>query len=1147
MMKCIQGLLTVAAMVFAWLAGNAGAAPVDENVIRQVATNYIANHISVHGSWNGETSPSIAAIQLVRHEGIPVAYNVTVLPSGHLFMAYDDDFSPVLLYSPESSFDPDRIGIPDSPEAWIIPETHAVYQKLQKDKLDLAARDAAIVDQERSHSRSVRAWNFFNQPSDKFVPQSRLKAALNKDFSPDLISGAVASVDALLKTAWAQGSSTLSNYNLYTPAVTGPPACSHALTGCVATATGQLMKYWNWPAAGTGSHSYLSNSQTRSADFNHAYNWTSMPTTLVASSTSTQIDAVARLLSDAGVAADMNYGCSVSGAWPEIVAKTALPGYFKYKTGAQSVYRNGINPLTQLRETAAYTAPAFFAAIKAELDATPPRPMLFQMFTVDRTSGHAVVVDGYQTGTTDMVHINLGWGTSYNAFYDISNNWTSSTLTWDATSQGVFTHIEPDTAANCFPALSSSSQWANATGLTSSVSVTASSGCPWTASSNQNWITITSGATGSGNGTVSYTVAANVSTTSRTGALTIAGQSFTVSQAGSGGSASNLIVNPGFESGATAWTQSSAGGFPIITNEPSYAHAGSYDAWLGGYDSGNDFLYQKVTIPSNAQTATLQFWSKVSTSETGGLTYDWLTADLYNGTTGAYLDTLVELSNLDSPNWSLRNTQFDVSAYRGQSIYLGFSAVTDESGNTNFRIDDVSLTVSTGASSLPAAPAIGAVTAGNASVSVAFTPGSIGTGTLVNYWAACSSNNADYIFGSGSSSPITVSGLTNGTVYYCWALTRSTIGDGAWSSASSAVTPVGSSLPDLVVSALSSPANGVIGGQISMSATVLNQGAGSAGASRLGFYFSTDATITTGDTFSGTSCGMVALTPGNSQVCSGTVSIPATLAPGTYYFGAYADDLLEVGESDGGNNTRSAPISLTSPLTGMFWNASESGWGISVTQHGSMIFLTWYAYDSSGKPTWYVMSSCPLSGKVCSGDIYSVAGGTPLGVTWNGAGKIVNKAGTGTLTFADNDNATLAYALNGVTTSRKLTRQSIASGTTLPAIDYSDLWWNANESGWGVALTQQYTTIFATIYTYDASGKAIWYVASNCPVSGSACSAPLYQVTGCAAPTVSWTCPNKVVAQVGTVGFTFADSRNGTMSYTINGVTASKAITRQSF
>lgn len=89
-----------------------------------------------------------------------------------------------------------------------------------------------------------------------------------------------------------------------------------------------------------------------------------------------------------------------------------------------------------------------------------------------------------------------------------------------------------------------------------SVSVTAGSGCSWAATSNVDWITITGGSSGSGNGTVSYSVAANTSTSSRDGTMTIAGQTFTVTQAG---------VDCTYGISPTSWTAPAGGGSTIVT------------------------------------------------------------------------------------------------------------------------------------------------------------------------------------------------------------------------------------------------------------------------------------------------------------------------------------------------------------------------------------------------------------------------------------------------------------------------------------------------------------------------------------------------------------------------------------------------------
>jgi hypothetical protein len=70
-------------------------------------------------------------IQVIHHEGVAIAYNAAVSPHGHVIVAIDDAFSPVLLYSVNSSFDPHRIQSPNSIESWVIPEIYASLQDIQ--------------------------------------------------------------------------------------------------------------------------------------------------------------------------------------------------------------------------------------------------------------------------------------------------------------------------------------------------------------------------------------------------------------------------------------------------------------------------------------------------------------------------------------------------------------------------------------------------------------------------------------------------------------------------------------------------------------------------------------------------------------------------------------------------------------------------------------------------------------------------------------------------------------------------------------------------------------------------------------------------------------------------------------------------------
>jgi hypothetical protein len=94
----------------------------------------------------------------------------------------------------------------------------------------------------------------------------------------------------------------------------------------------------------------------------------------------------------------------------------------------------------------------------------------------------------------------------------------------------VFTVNQAAFVPPCTYSITPTSQTVPATGGTGTVGVTAATGCTWTASSNATWLTITSGASGSGDGTVGFTAAGNVGTAPRTGTLTVAGQTFTVTQ-----------------------------------------------------------------------------------------------------------------------------------------------------------------------------------------------------------------------------------------------------------------------------------------------------------------------------------------------------------------------------------------------------------------------------------------------------------------------------------------------------------------------------------------------------------------------------------------------------------------------------------------
>jgi hypothetical protein len=154
--------------------------------------------------------------------------------------------------------------------------------------------------------------------------------------------------------------------------------------------------------------------------------------------------------------------------------------------------------------------------------------------------------------------------------------------------------------------------------------------------------------------------------------------------------AQQLVLNGGFESGSTNWSATSG----VITNDSSVAaRTGSWKAWMNGYGSAHtDTLYQQVSIPSSATTATLGFWLKVTSDETTTTTaYDTLKVQVRNSS-GALLATLATYSNLNKGSSYVQRT-FDLGAYKGQTVRIYFEGIEGSTVATSFIVDDVTLNV----------------------------------------------------------------------------------------------------------------------------------------------------------------------------------------------------------------------------------------------------------------------------------------------------------------------------------------------------------------------------------------------------------------------------------------------------------------------
>ena len=194
--------------------------------------------------------------------------------------------------------------------------------------------------------------------------------------------------EKLLKTAeWNQ----MAPFNKYTP--------NNYVTGCVATAGAIVMKHHGYPAKGTGSHSYTWNGKTLSANFEHTYDWASMPAKYDGTNDAA-FDGVARLMSDLGVAVEMRYAKNGSGAYIGDLV-TALQKYYGY------------SKLSHLMAIEDVGAEAWNAKLRGEIDAN--RPILYSASDAS-AGGHSFIIDGYKD---ESFSVNWGWGGLCNGFYHI--------------------------------------------------------------------------------------------------------------------------------------------------------------------------------------------------------------------------------------------------------------------------------------------------------------------------------------------------------------------------------------------------------------------------------------------------------------------------------------------------------------------------------------------------------------------------------------------------------------------------------------------------------------------------------------------------------------------------------------------------------
>ena len=343
----------------ALLIGQVMASPVDVNRAKNIGLKFAQSNMA--------TARQISDMRLSYTQqlenGTPALY-VFDYEGGFVVVSADDVAEPVLGFSEEGSFDLAN-----------IPDGLAYYLGHYADQIAFAIENGMSADEE-----TLAKWQ--HAEIEGFANDVRG----TRDAGP------------FLNLKWNQDNP----YNRLCPTHSYGPG-GHVYVGCVADAMAMVMKFWNWPDHGSGSHSYTPQGfPQQTADFeNTYYDWNNMPIQISNGSQAVYIEAIARLMWHCGIAVDMQYGYDGSGAYSEYVP-SAIQNYFRYTSASR------------LEERDDYTKTQWEDMLIASFDEGFP----VYYAGADSDGGHAFVCDGYRDSDRKM-NFNWGWSGMGNGYYAI--------------------------------------------------------------------------------------------------------------------------------------------------------------------------------------------------------------------------------------------------------------------------------------------------------------------------------------------------------------------------------------------------------------------------------------------------------------------------------------------------------------------------------------------------------------------------------------------------------------------------------------------------------------------------------------------------------------------------------------------------------
>lgn len=276
-------------------------------------------------------------------------------------------------------------------------------------------------------------------------------------------------------------------------------------------------------------------------------------------------------------------------------------------------------------------------------------------------------------------------------------------------------------------------------------------------------------------------------------------------------------------------------------------------------------------------------------------------------------------------------------------------------------------------------------------------------------------------------------------------------------------------------------------------------------------------------------------------------------APGTYYVSV---GHWTPGATSGDYQISTSFSSASTNFSDIWWNQTESGWGLALSHQDNVIAGALYTFAADGQPLFVILNGATVQpdGSYL-GNLNRSTGPAFNAVPWLSSQVVNTVVGTMRLRFLGSQNLDIDYTLNGTNVTKSLTRLRYGTGPVCNfsgfdrsyATNFQDIWWNPNESGWGLNVIHQDDIITVGLYNYDASGRDAWYLmAPGTRQTGtSTYSGPLKRVTGPVFNAMPWTTSQETT--VGNLSINFTSGNQGTLTYTINGQQVVKSIQRLVF